>query len=83
MQSDMDFEEWAEYGWRMGWVGPPICHTHDGLPLSADEMEEWEQGDDPCIHLLRLYEDNHHRLAVESYDAPTLWRASNRGWNRD
>jgi hypothetical protein len=29
-----------------------------------------------------LYEDHDHRLAVESNDSPTNWRASNIGWER-
>lgn len=83
MAVELEHEEWLEYGWRMGWVGPPVCYGHDGLPLSADEMDEWADGDDPCIHILRLYEDHDHRLSIESNDSPTLWRASNRGWTRD
>lgn len=78
-----DFDEWVEFGWRKGWIGPPVCYTHDGLPLSADEMDEWSEGHDPCIHVLRLYEGADHRLSVESNDPPTNWRASNLGWTRD
>lgn len=83
VDAEMGQEEWLEYGWKKGWVGPPVCYTHDGLPLSDDEMAEWAEGDDPCIHVLRLYEDQDHRLSIESNDSPTLWRASNRGWDRD
>lgn len=78
-----DQEEWLRYGWKKGWVGPPVCYTHDGLPVTADEMDEWSEGNDPCFHVLRLYEGHDHRLAVESNDSPTTWRADNRGWIRD
>lgn len=79
---DWDFNEWMEFGWKMGWVGPVVCYTHDGLPLSEDESTEFDEGSDPCIHVLRAYEDQDHRLAVESQDSPTNWRASNQGWER-
>ena len=83
LDTEMGQEEWFEYGWKKGWCGPPVCYTHDGLPLSEDEMDEWADGADPCIHIVRLYEDHDHRLSIESADAPTNWRASNQGWERD
>ncbi len=78
----LDHEAWLRYGWEMGYCGPPICYIHDGLPLTADEEEDWADGGDPCLHIVRLYEDHDHRLAVESNDSPTNWRASNIGWER-
>ena len=78
----LDHEAWLRYGWEMGYCGPPICYIHDVLPLTADEEEDWGDGHDPCLHIVRLYEDHDHRLAVESNDSPTNWRASNMGWER-
>lgn len=78
----LDHEAWMQYGWEMGFCGPPLCYIHDGLPLTADEEEEWADGGDPCLHIVRLYEDHEHRLAIENNDGPTIWRASNRGWER-
>lgn len=74
--------EWIKLGWEKGWCGPPVCLTHDGLPLAADEEDSYDEGYDPCVHFVRLYEDQEHRLAVEANDAPTNWRASNQGWTR-
>ena len=33
----MSFDMWMEVGLRQGWVTPPLCHTHDGLPTTPDE----------------------------------------------
>lgn len=67
------FEEWWEQGYREGWVGPPVCVTHDGLPSTEAEDED----DEPCIHVMRLYADN-EKAAVEDNHPPSVWRASNR-----
>lgn len=71
------FERWLEDGMEAGWIGPPICHTHDGLPTSAAEDVEWETGD-PCLHILRLYDSPDDKTAVEANHPPSVWRAINR-----
>jgi hypothetical protein len=68
-----NFDEWMAYGIKMGWVGPPICYTHDGLPMSKQEDADFQEGD-PCIHVLRLYQDAEHKAAVEIEHAPSQWR---------
>lgn len=80
--NEMTFDEWAYYGWKRGWVGPPVCYIHDGIPASDDEYEVWGEGLDPCINIIRVYEDQMQRLAVEAGHSPSLWRASNQGWDR-
>lgn len=70
---ELTFEEWHKQGMEKGWVGPSICYTHDGLPTSVVEDEEFEEGD-PCIHVLRLYEDDNVRLGVELNHSPSTWR---------
>lgn len=79
MNEEMDFEYWLEYGYKKGWVGPPICDTHDGTPISEEEFGQFEEGGDPCIHVLRLYEDKEHKEQVEHSHSPSIWRASNSG----
>jgi hypothetical protein len=42
-------------------------------------MTEWEEtdcmdGGDPCMHILRLYEDDAMKEAVEKYHLPSQWR---------
>jgi len=74
----MDFEEWLRIGIENGWSGPSVCYTHDGLPLSTEEDEQFSEGD-PCIHIIRLYEDAEQKKLVEKNHAPSIWRATNRG----
>ena len=76
---EMTFAEWLQYGLTQGWAGPPVCYTHDGIPSTKDEDEEFETGD-PCIHVLRLYEDETVKQAVEENHAPSVWRATNSGY---
>lgn len=71
---EMTFDEWMTIGITRGWCGPPVCHTHDGVPASAEEDEQWNEGDDPCIHIVRMYEDEQQKLAVEENHSPSSWR---------
>ena len=76
------FNEWLELGWRQGWISPPVCYDHDGIPLSEAEELEIEEYGEVCVHILRLYESDLHRRQVEKNCAPAVWRASNLGWSR-
>lgn len=51
----MTFDEWLAYGQQQGWISAPVCATHDGVPNTDDEEEEWDAGYDPCQHILRLW----------------------------
>jgi hypothetical protein len=31
-------------------------------------------GDDPCIHIIRLYESPEHAEAIEESHSPSMWR---------
>lgn len=73
----IDFEEWLRLGMDNGFVGPAVCETHDGLPTSEAEEDEFEDGADPCIHILRLYPDAKTRAAVERNHSPSVWRRTN------
>jgi hypothetical protein len=70
----MDFNEWVQIGIENKWCGPAVCHTHDWLPLTADEESAIDEGDEPCIHILRLYADEETAAAVEENHAPSIWR---------
>jgi hypothetical protein len=70
----MDFDEWMKTGYENGWVGPAVCYTHDGLPLTASEEAEFETGD-PCVHIMRLYESTDVKRDVEENHSPSVWRA--------
>ena len=71
----MDFEEWLKVGMDEGWCGPPVCFVHDGFPESDEEytIEEID-GEPPCMHMIRLYEDKDHQTAVELAHGPSNWR---------
>lgn len=73
----MTFDEWLQYGLSQGWNGPAVCSTHDGIPTTAEEDENY---DDVCVHVIRLYEDEATKLAVEKNHAPSVWRATNDGY---
>lgn len=70
----MTFDEWIEAGLEQGFCGPPVCHTHDGLPMSNQEDDSWNDGKDPCIHIIRLYLDAEHKTSIERDHAPSQWR---------
>ena len=50
----MTFDEWLAYGVANGFCTPQFCWTHDGMPMSESEQDEWEDGGDPCAHGVRL-----------------------------
>jgi hypothetical protein len=50
-----EFIDWLAQGIEKGWVTRPFCNTHDGDPYMTDEEEqEWEDGGDPCMHVVKL-----------------------------
>jgi hypothetical protein len=76
----MTFDEWLQYGLTQGWNGPPVCSVHDGIPTTAEEDAGWEQGADDCIYVLRMYQDEATKIAVEENHSPSVWRATNDGY---
>lgn len=78
--SEMTFDQWMQYGIDQGWAGPPVCDIHDGLPTTAAEDDEFMDGGDPCVHIIRLYPDAETKAGVEANHSPTVWRASNAGY---
>lgn len=70
----VSFSDWMSIGIKRGWCGPPVCYTHDGLPTALEEEEEFDEGHDPCIHIVRMYESDQQRDAVENAHSPSQWR---------
>ena len=60
-----NFDEWLAVGRANGWVSAPVCDTHEGVPLTDGEFGEFEDGSDPCVHVLRLYEDVADYISAE------------------
>ena len=55
----MEIGEWLQIGIDNGWVTEPFCMTHDGDPyMTEEEQEEWEDGGDPCAHVIKFIEQN-------------------------
>ena len=73
---DLTFDEWISYGIEKGWCGPPVCFTHDGLPMSDQEYAEFDEGQDPCTHVVRMYEDIDMKKGIEENHSPSQWRNS-------
>jgi hypothetical protein len=57
-----------------------VCSTHDGIPTTEEEDWGFDQGADPCIHIIRLYEDAAQKAAVQENHSPSIWRATNSGY---
>ena len=51
------FDAWLAYGIHEGWVTEPICTSHGEIPARAYEEMEFEAGLEPCIYILRIWED--------------------------
>ncbi len=42
---------------KKDWITEPFCNTHDGDPYMTDEeMQEWEDGGDPCQVVFKIKE---------------------------
>ena len=76
----MNFDEWLQYGLTKGWCGPTVCLTHDGTPTSIEEDFAFDQGEDPCVHIIRMYDDAGIKASVEENHSPSVWRATNSGY---
>lgn len=50
-----EFGTWLKQGIDNNWITQPFCNTHDIDPgMTKEEQEEWENGFDPCQHVVRL-----------------------------
>ena len=74
------FDEWLHQGYEKGFCSPPICPHHDGIPMTFAEEQIEETDGEVCVHIVRLYQDDGERQAVERNHPPTIWRAKNLGW---
>lgn len=52
----LEFEIWLKNGYDRGWISDVFCNTHDGPPMSDEEMQEWDEGGDPCSFQVRINE---------------------------
>jgi hypothetical protein len=73
-------EEWLKYGWQNGFCTAPVCSTHDGVPFSSSETDQFDQGYDDCTFIVRLYADLAERKAVEAFNQVLQQRELEAGW---
>lgn len=71
---DNDYIEWLRYGLVRHWVSPPACYSHDGVGFTSEEEIQFEEGGDPCIWLMRVYEDIDMAKELEQCHSPYSWR---------
>ena len=50
----MTFDEWLEFGINNKYCSREYCSTHDSGPMVETEELAWEDGFDPCMHVVRL-----------------------------
>lgn len=52
------FWTWLQIGMSAGWVSEPLCATHDIIPSTEEGLEMWNNGFDPCEHVVRCWPDD-------------------------
>ena len=57
-KANMDYFEWRDLGIANKWISEPFCDTHDVGFMTEEEEKEWEEGNDPCMTVFRIWEDN-------------------------
>lgn len=77
MNTPDNYYDWVRLSITKGWCGPPICLTHDGIPTTPEQDSQLDEGHDPCINMIRIYEDPLEQLLVEDNHQETVWRKSN------
>ena len=51
-----NFLLWLEEGHKRGWVSDVVCSIHDGTPTTDQEAEMLDDGEDPCIRVIRVWD---------------------------
>ena len=50
------FSKWYVEGVKNGFCTRQFCQTHDAGPMTKAEEDAWDEGLDPCVHVVRLGE---------------------------
>ena len=50
-----EFWNWVQQGVSRGWVDPPTCDTHEPYRRTLDEQQQWDEGEDPCATVMRVW----------------------------
>jgi len=62
----MTFEEWYKYGIDNKFCSEQFCMTHDAYPMDKTEERAWDEGGDPCAHMVRLG-------SIKDWQLPEEW----------
>ena len=57
LEEEARFHAWLSYGVEKGWVSDVSCSTHDMIPMRNWEALEFEEGNDPCVPVVRVWLD--------------------------
>ena len=57
LKAKMDYFDWRDLGIANGWISEPFCDTHDVGYMTDEEEQAWENGEDPCMFVFRIWED--------------------------
>jgi hypothetical protein len=52
----MKFSEWLNIGLDKKWISNIHCETHEGTQMTKEELDAWDEGQDPCIPIIRVWE---------------------------
>jgi hypothetical protein len=57
-ENRMNIQEWIAYGIEQRFCSAVVCATHDGLPWTQQEEDDFNAGvlDDPCVYGVRINE---------------------------
>ena len=64
----MNLQDWLAIGREHGLCSPIACETHEGVPQSDKEYQAWDNGEDPCIFVVRIYTEDTTMADVERDD---------------
>ena len=71
MITRVSIQEWLEQGYKLGFISRPYCEFHEGLPLSLDEADNENLGDE-CAYAVRVSRDKEERDLVEDNQPSTV-----------
>jgi hypothetical protein len=52
-----EFNIWLNNGIDRGWISSPFCCTHDGGPVTDEEYNLMDDGEDICLPHIKLLEN--------------------------
>lgn len=74
------FDEWFQIGIDNKWISDVVCDLHDIAPMTDDEIEQIDNGEEVCIPIVRITHGKHLSRMNEppepSIDLDRMRRAS-------